>query len=380
MPSQDEVLAQQPLSGFEPQLSISYGKRGQQRLSLRGLATSLNMLPPNAIALDVTAQALRSDTFYVRHSAGEALARRGDRAARLVLQDALNDDHAPVRASAARHLFGFSWYAIDSLISQALRDSDVRVRESAAYALCDMHDLNAYEALTEALQHEHDDVRMAAAVGLRNCQDIAAVPVLEACLLASDPQVRIKALEGLGMNGTSGAVPIVRRAMADPDPDVIYAATLSLLELTGDESLIEISELIQLSAGEMRTQVLRGFFHASNYLKFEVAQSKYIDKLIDALTVALQDQQIEARRAAIWPIAWIKHPRTAPLLRQAYDREVDSTLKALFMRVAVSLMADGSEDLLTDALRSQNAVVRTAGERIMRERAQRINVDNKRPA
>jgi HEAT repeat protein len=359
------------LSGYEPQLSITYGKRGQQRLSLRGLATSLKMLPPNLISLDVTAQALHSDAFYVRHSAGEALARRADREARLVLQDALTDERAPVRASAARHLYGFSWFSVEPLIRQALGDQDRVVREAVVYALCAMRDLNAYETLTEALQHEDDDVRAAAAFGLRDCQDTAAVPVLEAVLLADDPQVRVKALEALAANDTRGAIPPVRRAMHDSQPDVIYAATLSLLELIGEESLLEIADVIQHSDGERRAQVLTGFFHASNYLKFDVADSAYVDPLIDALAVALQDRQLETRRAAIWPVAWIKHPRTPPLLQQAYNNEADSTLKALFMRVAVSLMADNSETLLTDALHSQDEIVRAAAEKIMRERAQR---------
>src|SRR5512140_3007899 len=95
------------LTGREPRLSVSYGKSGQQRLSLRGLATMLNILPPHAIALEVTAEALRSEAFYVRYSAGQVLAKRADRDARLVLQYALNDKSAPTRASAARHLYAF---------------------------------------------------------------------------------------------------------------------------------------------------------------------------------------------------------------------------------------------------------------------------------
>ncbi len=358
------------ITGREPCLSPSYGKQGQQRLSLRGLATMLNVLPPHAIALEVTAEALRSEAFYVRYSAGKMLARRGDRDARLVLQGALNNGQAPTRASAARHLYGFSWFSVEPLIRQALRDPDRRVREAVVYALCDMRDLNAYETMATALQHEDDSVRMAAAWGLRDCQDVAAVPVLAAVLLAADPDVRVKALEALGANDTPDAIPVVRRSLTDPHPDVIYAGTLSLLELEGEASLQEIADVIRHTSGDARAQVLRGFFHASNYLKFDVAGHPLADTLIDALEIALGDDVIEARRAAIWPLAWIKHPRAPAILRQAYYQEPNREMKALFMRVAVSLMSEGSEELLQDALHNQDEVVRSAAERIVRERAQ----------
>jgi HEAT repeat protein len=233
-----------------------------------------------------------------------------------------------------------------------------------------MRDLNAYETMAAALRYEDDSVRMAAAWGLRDCQDAAAVPVLAAVLLADDPDVRVKGLEALGANDTPDAIPVVRRSLTDPHPDVIYAGTLSLLELEGEESLQEIADVIRQTNGDARAQVLRGFFHASNYLKFDVAGNALADTLIDSLELALADDQAETRRAAIWPLAWIKHPRTPAILRQAYYHEPDREMKALFMRVAVSLMSEGSEELLQDALHNQDEVVRSAAERIMQERAQ----------
>src|SRR5688572_21741621 len=61
------------ITGREPRLSLSHTKRGQRRLSLRGLATALNALPPEAVSLPVIAEALRSDAFYVRYSAAKML-------------------------------------------------------------------------------------------------------------------------------------------------------------------------------------------------------------------------------------------------------------------------------------------------------------------
>lgn len=357
------------ITGREPRLSTGYGRRGQRRLSLRGVATMFNLLPPEAISLDAAAAALHSEAFYVRYNAAQMLRRRGDREARLLMQDVLTNGKAPSRASVARHLWGFSWFAAEPLIRLALQDSDARVREAAIYALCDLRELEAYRLMTDALQNEDDFVRDAAAWGLRACQDPAAVPVLEAVLLAEDPDVRVRSLEALGQNGCREALPVVRRALDDPEPDVKYAATLSLLELTGDGCLEELAEIIQKASGRGLAPILRAFFHATNYLKIDLLRSGVADLLVNALEAALRDELSEARMAAVWPLAWLRHTRTPDALRQAYLREQDSEVKAHLLRVTVSLMSEVGEELLHDGLTNSDMTVRSAAERIVQERA-----------
>ncbi len=104
-------------NGREPHLSSSFGEKGMRRLSLRGLATMLNVLPAHAISIQVSEEALRSDTFYVRYNAAKKLAQRGDREARLLMQKLLTDGEPPTRASVARHLYGFTWFSGEPLIS-----------------------------------------------------------------------------------------------------------------------------------------------------------------------------------------------------------------------------------------------------------------------
>lgn len=360
-------------TGREPRLSSSYGKQGQRRLSLRRLATMINVLPPEAISLDAAAEMLRNEEFFVRYNAAKMLGRRGDRDARRIMQDVLTNGEPPSRASVARHLYGFSWFSAEPLIKQALKDQDPRVREGAIYALCDLRELNAYQLMVETLANEVDDVRAAAAWGLRDCQDPAAVPVLQVVLKAQDPDVRIKALEALGSNDTPEAMPIVRNAMNDPEPDVKYAATLSLLELAGEGWLQELSGIIGRTSGVTLQQVLRGFFHATNYLKIDVAKSKTADMLIDALETALLDDLADVRMAVVWPLAWMRHERTPVVLRQAYRREGDAEVKAQMVRVATSLMAENAgggsaanvaNEILQDALQSKDDRVRRVAEDI----------------
>ena len=132
------------LTGREPRLAH---KKGHYRLSLRGLGTMLNMLPPEAISLDAAAAALRNKDFYVRYNAARLLRRRGDRDARQIMEDALISGDVPTRASVARELYGFSWYSAEPLLRRALNDEDVRVHECAVYALCDLRELHGYQLM-----------------------------------------------------------------------------------------------------------------------------------------------------------------------------------------------------------------------------------------
>jgi HEAT repeat protein len=293
------------------------------------------------------------------------------------MEDVLKNGEAPSRASVARHLYGFSWFAGEALIKLALKDEDHRVREGAIYALCDLREYNAYQLMVEVLENESDEVRAAAAWGLRDCQDSAAVPVLKVVLKAEDPDVRIKALEALGTNDTPEAMPLVRNAMNDPEPDVKYAATLSLLELAGEQWLQELSGIIGRTSGVTLQQVLRGFFHATNYLKIDVAKSKTADMMIDALETALLDDLADVRLAVVWPLAWMRHERTGGILKRAYLRETDSQVKAQMVRVATSLMAENTgrensvevaEEILQDALKSKDPVVLKAAQDIVEAR------------
>lgn len=357
------------LTGTEPALADRTG--GQRQLSLRGIATMLNTLPPEAISLDAAEAALRSDNFWARYNAAVALGKRGDRDARNNMQRVLRDGSPPARASVARHLNGFTWYAAEPLLRTALADQDSRVREGAMYALSALGELNAYRLMAETLQTEEDNVREAAAYGLRDCRDPAAVPALQAVLLAQDPEVRVKALEALSNNDTPHALPVVRAALADNHPNVLYAATLSFLELAGAAGLREIADLLQRVAAGARETILRALFHATNYLNMDLRTDPAAGVLFDALEASLQDRLPGTRMAAFWLLAWIRHDRTSALLTQAYHQERNSGVRAHLVRVVVALMSPVGETLLQEALRSDDPQVKAAADRIveLRERS-----------
>jgi HEAT repeat protein len=181
--------------------------------------------------------------------------------------------------------------------------------------------------------------------------------------------VRIKGLEALGNTELDAAMPIVRAMLQDPDPDVKYAATLSLIELAGDNCFQEISGMIGRTKGETLRQILRGFFHATNYLKIEIATAKAGDLLIDALETALFDDAPAVRKAAIWPLAWTKHERIAGILRRAYFQEADVEVKTHILRVVLSLNEEVGLPLLDDALASNQPELRNVAEKLKNDRA-----------
>lgn len=356
------------ITGREPQLVSGFLEKGKRRLSLRRLGTMLNVLQPDAVSMEAIREMIRSDDFFVRYNAAKLLGKRGDRDARLIIEDALETAGPRTRASVARHLYGFSWFAAEPMIKKSLKDSDPRVREAAIYALCDIGDLNAYNLMVDTLEGEEDNVLEAAAFGLRETQDSAAVPVLKQVLKAKDPDVRVKGLEALGISGVPEAMPVVREAMFDPQPSVKYAATLSLLELSGEGWLDELAGVIGRTTGETLEQVLLAFFHATNYLKIDVGATRSAELMIDALETALLDESKAVRMAAAWPLAWMRHERTPAILKKTYRIELDPEVKAHVVRIAAGLMSDASEEILQDALDSEEAAVRKVAVQIMEER------------
>lgn len=361
-------MSDSKFTGREPRLMANTIEKGKRRLSLRKLGTMLNLVSPDKVSLDAVSEMIRSEDFFVRYNAARLLSKRADRDARVVMEDALKTGQPRTRASVARHLANFTWFSAEPLIKMALKDSDARVREAAVYTLCDIGDTNAFNLLQETLQNEEDLVLEAAAFGLRESQDPRAIPILEIVLSAKDPDVRIKGLEALGMCGLREAMSIVRNAMFDPEPDVKYAATLSLLELAGEGWLEELSGVIGRTHGETLEQVLLAFFHATNYLKIDVAKSASAELMLDALETALLDESAAVRKAATWSLAWMRHERTPRLLMRTYRIELDSDVKAHIVRVSASLMSEASDEILQDALTSTDPLVKEAADEIIADR------------
>ena len=99
----------------EPMLASGLLEKGKRRLSLRRLGTMLNMVSPENVALDAVQEMINSDDFFVRYNSAKLLGKRGDRDARVIIENALKNGGARTRASVARHLHGFTWFSADTM-------------------------------------------------------------------------------------------------------------------------------------------------------------------------------------------------------------------------------------------------------------------------
>lgn len=348
--------------GCEPSI-IAQRRKTEQRLSLRRLGTLLNMLPPHALSVEAAREAIKSDAFYVRYEAADLLSRRSDREARLVVEEFLKEGTAPQRAAVARHLFRFSWFAAKPLLKKALDDRDWRVRESAVYALCQLRERGAYKLLLEVLPGEGDRIKEAAVWGLSRNPDPGSLSVLEITLGAQDPEIRVQALEVIAAIQSPDGVPMVQLMLEDPDPDVKYAAALSWMELTGTDCLPDLVAAILASNGEDRLALVRGLFHASNYLFINLAESQAAGEILEAMKTVLQDDLIETRLTAVKTLACMLDGRAAALLREAYHQEADPELQARMVYYVASLASPARDDLLRDAMQHPDPGVRQTAER-----------------
>lgn len=337
-----------------PRLAEKTG--GGFRISLAGLGGVLNLLNPSQASVEALSAALRSGDCMVRFTAADMLARRADRESRLVFENVLKTGEPPQRASVIRHAYRFSWFSAAPLFQRALSDPDARVAEAAIFSLCKMRQPESYQLVTEILQNGSDAMRMAAIWGLQSHPDAGAVPVLALAVRAASAEIRALALEVLGACDAPEAIPLVRAAMRDPDDNVKYAATLSLVELARETCFAEIAGLLTETRGEARRSILRGLFHATNYLGLELANGS--EALFSALEAALADSLPTARVSVCMLLAWSRHPRAGEILLQAFQREADSQTRAQILSNAVHLSSPMAGTLLQEARNSPDTLLR----------------------
>ncbi|HZU86228.1 MAG TPA: HEAT repeat domain-containing protein, partial [Anaerolineaceae bacterium] len=364
--------AQQEISGMEPVLNLKKrGASGERRLSIRGFMTLLlaNIISPKKVSLDALAATLHGEDFLARFNAAEVLAKRGDRDARLALEQALENGAAPVRASVARQLYHLTWFSAEPLFRRALADPDPRVPESAVYALGLQRSPAAAQMLEGFLPGAPDPVLRSVVWSLEHTPTAEAVSVLALALRARDGEIRAGAVEALGATGAPDAVGPVRGALrSDPDLEVRYSAAQSLVELMGEESFPSLCTAIRRVRGAARECLLRGFFHASNYLLLNVGASRHAEKILEMLEIALRDDLGAVRLLAGKILAWMRHPRAEEILRAAFEREADPDVQSYMLYNTWCLLSPMREELLPLALGSSQPAVRKTAEYLSQQK------------
>lgn len=353
----------QVMSGLEPRLLED---RESRLLVFVKRIMGIFTRSSDRVSVELSLAALRSEDSLARFNTADSIARRGGREARLVFENILQNGTAHQRASVARHLHHFSWYTAESLFHKVLNDDDSRVQEAAIFALCKMRLPEAYALAAVVLQSNNDAIRLSAVWGMYDHPDPSAVPVLAITLQAENPDVRELALEVLGATENPEAIPVVKSAVGDPVLEVQYTAVLSWVELAGESCFLELSEWIRKTRGWSRYWILRGLFHATNYMGIESGASSDAGDLIQALEIALHDDLPQARLAAFMPLAWMRHPDAEKVLLSGFKKESDSDTQAHMLTVAIHLMSPVSNSLLEIALGSNDLLVRQTAEFLLK--------------
>jgi HEAT repeat protein len=220
----------------------------------------------------------------------------------------------------------------------------------------------AYSLAAEILQNASDALRLSAVWSLSSRPDPAAVPVLALALQAGNPEIRELALEVLGATEAPPAIPVVKTAISDPVPEVQYAAILSWVELARESCFSELAARIEQTHGWSRRWILRGLFHATNYMGVECGSAPDALVLIQALEHGLRDELPQTRLAAFLPLAWMRHPHADQALLAGFRREIDGDTQAHMLTAAVHLMSPAAGPLLEEALHSNVLLVRQTAE------------------
>jgi hypothetical protein len=166
----------------------------------------------------------------------------------------------------------------------------------------------------------------------------------------------------LGATEAPEAIDVVKTALCDPRPEVQYAATLSWIELARETCFGELATRIEQTGGWERRWILRGLFHATNYMGIETGSAPEAATLIKALDTALGDTLPEARLAAFMPLAWTRHPEAETSLLAGFRREANSDVKAHMLTAAVHLMSPLAGTLLEEARVSTDPLLRQTAE------------------
>jgi len=171
---------------------------------------------------------LQDQSWEVRKSSVETLAKLGGSRAVELLIAALRDAHTQVREQAVIGLGARGDERLAEHLIAALTDRDWQVREQAAIALSQRRDARAVEALLTALTDREWQVQEQAARSLGAKGNERAVEPLINALQEQHQQVREAAAKSLGLIGDRRALEPLNRALQDADEQVRKKAAEAL--------------------------------------------------------------------------------------------------------------------------------------------------------
>nr|WP_320160658.1 HEAT repeat domain-containing protein [uncultured Methanoregula sp.] len=257
----------------------------------------------------------RDENIDIRMAAVAALGRTGDTAAIEPLLQALVDPHHGIRNEAACALHSLGW-----------KPAHLEDKSHYYLAIKDWESLGqlrgaAIGPLAWALKDEYFNIRLAAASTLGNMKDEHAVRYLIAAMNDEESSVRREIVSALGAIGDTRSLPALVRALHDDVAEVRMAAADALdllswkpetlpekiLYLVAKERWLELADC----GNESQLPPVIQPDGRSCGIREEIARTlqKLGGPAVEPMVHALESQDPDVRRRALWVLGNIRDPR-----------------------------------------------------------------------
>ncbi|HSH93323.1 MAG TPA: HEAT repeat domain-containing protein, partial [Roseimicrobium sp.] len=314
--------------GWRPESNLH---RALQTVALGKLEKSAEL---GADAIEPLMMVLKSDVYYKRMQAVEALSRIPEPRVVKPLIEALKDSDNHVRVTAVEALAHIGDpRAVDPLI-MVLRDKDSRLRAATVSALSKLADPRSIDPIAKLIKDESWDVRMAALEALGKIKDPKVIIPLVACLRDKDRDARLAAVQSLGKVGESSAIEALVLSLADEFEPVRQAANASLRRIDKSweksegarKALPALHELsnskdywVRQAAGDMVHRLGDGTDHRLSAELSTFADPVQRKKLgaLQALLATIKDTDRDLRQASAECLGKLGDSRAAEALVEA---------------------------------------------------------------
>jgi len=200
--------------------------------------------------------------------------------------------------------------AAKAAIRQMLADPDPRVRMTAIDTLADAGDRESIPSIMNSLADPDRNVREQAMRSLQEMGAREAGPAIAELLKDPDPRLRARAADVVGQMRVKEAADLLVQALGDERNDVRGEAIASLGEIGAKEAIPYLREMYEKNPGEERVRLLRSLA--------ALGDAKPLAEEVNRLAAVVRNEGNEdARRRAIWTLAWLAPEQSKPVLQQA---------------------------------------------------------------
>ncbi|MBN1417507.1 MAG: HEAT repeat domain-containing protein [Planctomycetes bacterium] len=200
--------------------------------------------------------------------------------------------------------------AAKATIRQMLADQDPRVRMTAIDTLADIGDRESIPSIMNFLADPDRNVRQQAMRSLQEMNAREAGPAIAELLKDDDPRLRSQAADIVGRMRVKESADLLIQALADERNEVKGEVIASLGEIGAKEAVPYLREMYENDPGQHRVRLLRSLASLGD-------AKPLADEVNRLATVVRTDGNEDARRRAMWTLAWLSPEKSKAVLQQA---------------------------------------------------------------